>query len=89
VEVLVEKQRALLAAAWPLLEPGGYLLYSTCSLLKAENSAQLEHFCSTVADAVALPLQVASAENCEVGVQLFPTAKGPDGFYYALLHKRP
>lgn len=88
VEALVQKQRALLAAAWPLLQAGGYLLYSTCSLLKAENSGQIAQFLAMHADAEPLALELAGSMPCEVGVQLAPYAAGTDGFFYALLRKR-
>jgi 16S rRNA (cytosine967-C5)-methyltransferase len=88
VESLVEKQCALLEAAWPLLNAGGYLLYSTCSLLDAENSGQLSAFLATHNDAEAMPIDVKGSQHCAVGVQLFPHADGCDGFYYALLRKR-
>ena len=35
---------ALLDALWPLLRPGGRLLYVTCSLLPAENDQQVAAF---------------------------------------------
>src|SRR5690606_30200988 len=44
VASLVERQSALLERAWTLLATGGYLLYSTCSVLKAENSDQVAAF---------------------------------------------
>lgn len=87
VEGLVQKQQALLAAAWPLLKPGGYLLYSTCSVLKAENSNQLARFVSQTPDATAITLDVPGALHCEVGVQLLPQQNGTDGFYYGLLRR--
>ncbi len=89
VENLVSKQRALIHAAWPLLEPGGYLLYSTCSLLKAENTEQIAHLLSACPDARHIPLTIAGATTCDYGLQLFPKAGGTDGFYYALLRKQP
>lgn len=89
VQALVTKQRNLLEAAWPLLRADGYLLYSTCSLLKVENSLQISGFLAGHADAEALPLTVAGALPCEVGMQLLPANGGADGFYYALLRKRP
>ena len=89
VDGLVHKQRALLAAAWPLLNKGGYLLYSTCSLLKAENEQQLTHFISQTPDAAAMQLDVSGALSCTVGIQLLPQQQGTDGFYYALLRKQP
>ncbi len=89
VEGLVEKQRALLAAGWPLLNKGGYLLYSTCSLLKAENSHQLARFVAATLDAEVVAINISGAQHCEVGIQLLPQQNGADGFYYALLRKRP
>lgn len=88
VEALVQKQLALLEAAWPLLKGDGYLLYSTCSLLKAENSTQIAQFLSAHVDAEHITLNVAGSLPCEVGVQLPPQTTGTDGFYYALLRKR-
>ena len=38
---LVARQAAMLDALWPLLRPGGRLLYATCSLLPAENAEQV------------------------------------------------
>lgn len=88
VESLVQKQRALLEAAWPLLKQGGCLLYSTCSLLKAENSGQIAQFMATHADAEHIALELAGSLPCDVGVQLAPRSGGTDGFFYALLRKR-
>ena len=87
VENLVQKQRALLESAWPLLNAGGYLLYSTCSLLKAENSKQILQFLSAHADAEHIALEVAGTLACDAGIQLPPQTGGPDGFFYALLRK--
>jgi 16S rRNA (cytosine967-C5)-methyltransferase len=88
VETLVVKQRALLDAAWPLLKQGGYLLYSTCSVVKAENSGQIAGFLTSQSDAEAVPIKIEGAKQCEVGLQLLPHPAGTDGFFYALLRKR-
>ena len=37
-------QARLLRALWPLLAPGGRLVYATCSLEPEENDAQIESF---------------------------------------------
>jgi 16S rRNA (cytosine967-C5)-methyltransferase len=73
-------QRQILDALWPLLAPGGKLLYATCSVFAAENGEQAAAFLERHADA--RRLSVAGAPQC----QLLPTA-AHDGFFYALLQK--
>jgi 16S rRNA (cytosine967-C5)-methyltransferase len=43
IAILVERQRALLAASARLLRPGGRLVYATCSLQPEEGRAIIEH----------------------------------------------
>src|SRR5699024_10300479 len=38
------RQRRLLATLWPLLAPGGRLVYATCSILQAEGPAVINRF---------------------------------------------
>ncbi len=52
---LAATQQRLLAALWPLLKPGGRLLYATCSVFRAEGQEQLDRFLAAHADAMALP----------------------------------
>lgn len=87
VTVLCQKQRSLLRAAWPLLAPGGYLLYSTCSVLADENHRQIERFLAEQPSALIQALTIPAARLCTAGWQLLPTPDGHDGFYYALLRK--
>ena len=84
---LCQRQTALLEAAWRLLAPGGHLMYSTCSVLHAENAGRIEAFLATHPDAREVPLDIATAQPCVHGAQLLPTNGGNDGFYYALLRK--
>lgn len=87
VATLVERQAALLAHAWTLLAPGGYLLYSTCSVLKAENSDQISAFLDHHPEAQLQPLAIPGAQVCAGGLQLLPGTAHADGFFYALLQK--
>jgi 16S rRNA (cytosine967-C5)-methyltransferase len=87
IEELVRLQRRILMQIWPLLEPGGLLLYATCSLLSAENECQLDWFLTQQPAAREHPLQVKWGEPCSVGRQIAPGESGMDGFYYALLEK--
>ena len=41
---LAALQARLLDALWPLLKPGGRLLYATCSVFKCEGQAQIDAF---------------------------------------------
>ncbi len=86
-------QRELLDALWPLLKPGGRLLYATCSILKVENEQQIEAFLARQSNAQleALPAFGAGLEvglDTGFGSSRFPGEDGGDGFFYALLGKR-
>jgi len=85
---LADIQARLLRALWPLLKPGGRLLYSTCSVLKAENEFQINYFLSDTKDAVVLPLDEKYGHASGLGRQRFPGEDNMDGFFYALLQKR-
>lgn len=87
VAALCATQRALLHAAWPLVAPGGLLLYSTCSVFAAENSEQIQCFMEEVTTAQIPTLPLPGDMPCAAGVQLLPKPEGHDGFYYALLRK--
>ena len=87
IELLCHTQHALLRAAWPLLAPGGFVLYSTCSVLEAENAAQIARFLDDTPAATLQPLAVPGAMDAGPGAQLLPATDSHDGFYYALLRK--
>lgn len=90
VTQLASVQASLLARLWPLLAPGGRLLYCTCSVFKAEGQSQIESFLVRNTDAQLLPspghLRPAPAP---CSPSLMDNALGEhDGFFYALLAKR-
>jgi 16S rRNA (cytosine967-C5)-methyltransferase len=84
---LAAAQQRILAALWPLLAPGGRLVYATCSVLEAENEAVLAAFRAQNADArnVAIPETYGRAAGG--GRQNLPGSGGMDGFFYAVLEK--
>ncbi len=89
VRALAQTQAELLLALWPLLKPGGRLLYATCSIFRAEGAEQIDAFLQRQGPDAArldpdspghlLPL----ADNAGTD----PEAALADGFFYALLHK--
>ena len=88
IAALARVQAALLDALWPLLRPGGRLLYATCSIFRAEGEQQIEAFLQR------RPVGQARLDPRSPG-HLLPlpdnavgSAPPPeDGFFYALLHK--
>lgn len=84
---LVAHQAALLDAAWPMLRPGGRLVYATCSVLRDENDRQIDAFLARTPSARALREPDASGRVPGAGVQRFPTPGGGDGFFHAVLEK--
>jgi 16S rRNA (cytosine967-C5)-methyltransferase len=83
---LAATQARLLDALWPMLKPGGRLVYATCSVLKLENAQQIDVFLRRHADArarsPALGWHVSGS-----GEQNLPGEAGMDGFFYAIVEK--
>ena len=75
IDALARTQQRLLHALWPLLKPGGRLLYGTCSVFAQENQEQIQRFLAGMPEARLL-----------TQVTLLPDARH-DGFFYALLTK--
>ena len=87
IDELVRRQAVILDALWPLLAPGGMLLYATCSVLPEENTQQIERFLARHSDARELPIEAGWGQAATVGRQILTGALGMDGFYYACLIK--
>ncbi len=89
IDALVTTQAAILKALWPLLKPGGRLLYATCSVLPAENRDQMSAFLQATDDAreIAIDADWGLIINDAPGRQILPGLDGMDGFYYCLLEK--
>lgn len=84
---LAALQRDILVGLWPLLKPGGILLYATCSIMPEENTDLIAAFLASQADASCDLLDVTWGLPQPYGRQLLPDAQGHDGFYYARLRK--
>jgi len=87
ISALVELQKKLLNAIWPLLEKNGVLLYATCSILSVENSQQIADFMAHHSDAKEINIEANWGQQCEHGRQILPGSNNMDGFYYACLTK--
>ena len=92
IPALAATQTALLDALWPLLQPGGKLLYATCSVFPQEGAQQAAAFLARHADAIASPApgQLLPQEPQHGGdgnAAASPASHSQDGFYYALFTK--
>jgi 16S rRNA (cytosine967-C5)-methyltransferase len=94
IPALAERQAQLLKTAWSMLEPGGRLLYASCSVLKAENATVVGAFLAAHTDARDITAQAAAwpaapwrQPASEPGLRIRPGEAGLDGFYYACLQK--
>jgi 16S rRNA (cytosine967-C5)-methyltransferase len=85
---LALRQRAMLQALWPLLEPGGMLLYSTCSVLREENHGNIAWFLDQQGDAVLEQGYADCGHPEEAGCQILPGDQGMDGFFYAPIRRK-
>ena len=89
IERLAQQQTRLLQALWPLLRPGGVMVYCTCSVFRAEGQDRIDSFLAHNTDARMRP---------SPGHLMPPVPGNPpglpdnrlgdhDGFYYAVLEK--
>ena len=86
---LANIQAQLLDTLWPLLRPGGRLLYCTCSVFRAEGDNQLQTFVTRHKDVLIRPAPGHLLPQSGVQTTGLPdNLPGEhDGFYYALLEK--
>jgi 16S rRNA (cytosine967-C5)-methyltransferase len=91
IAALVDTQRRIVAAAAPLLKPGGRLVYATCSLFAEENDAIVEGLLAEENGISLLPVNEIlsrkhiSLESPDPVLRLLPHRHGTDGFYCAVL----
>jgi 16S rRNA (cytosine967-C5)-methyltransferase len=92
IDALARTQARLLDALWPLLRPGGRLLYCTCSVFKTEGQAQIDAFLQRQPGAIVpahppspghlLPLPDNRTEPPSGAL-----GEAPDGFFFSLIEK--
>ena len=84
---LLPVQAAILESAAHCVKPGGVLVYSTCTLLPAENEEQIKAFLGRHGDFVPEPFVVGPLQSDGM-LTLAPDTHGTDGFFIAKLCKK-
>lgn len=100
LEIRQREQTALLDQAVRFVKPGGRIVYVTCSILDAENGAQIRAFLARNASfEIVSPDEAVKAlgENGMIfaraaklsaeGIQMTPRRTGTDGFFVSVLRK--
>lgn len=100
LEERLKDQTAVLDRAAPLVKSGGLLIYVTCSVLEAENGAQIRAFLGRRSDfALVMPSTVCGALGPRAeafrgaaivggeGLLMTPRRTGTDGFFVSLVRK--
>ena len=96
---LITEQRRIVSQLWPLLKPGGILVYVTCSIFPTEGEEQARWFGAQLADAIRLqaPGQLLPGTRTTTPPAGEQGEKDPghaslpsdhDGFFYARFQKR-
>ncbi|MFT7775680.1 16S rRNA (cytosine(967)-C(5))-methyltransferase RsmB [Roseateles sp.] len=85
IAALARIQAELLDALWPLLAPGGRLVYATCSVFRAEGQAQLDAFLQRQPDAKSHAVPGFTGHLLPLADNAAQTSPPLDGFFYALL----
>ena len=87
IDNLSKIQTELLEKVWKTLRKGSMLIYATCSVLPQENDQVVAQFLATNNDASVVKIEADWGKATDFGRQIFPSAKGGDGFYYSQLQK--
>lgn len=95
VEELAQLQTSILDSASRLVVPGGRLIYVTCSILKEENEAQIDHFLSQNQNFFVHPIpeiwKDTIGTECPTEtdyLRLSPHSNKTDGFFVAVLGRK-
>ena len=87
IDQFAHQQAAIVLSLWPLVRPGGRLLYVTCSILEEENDQLVETLWPQLPGCRVADLTSSAGTATRFGFQTLPACNGGDGLYFSLLIK--
>ena len=87
VQFCAARSRRILSAVWPVLKPGGMLLYATCTFNRFENDDTVAWVASELGADILPPEAEAPVLNTRHGALLLPGLVPGEGQYVAALRK--
>ncbi len=84
---LPELQYEIISAASKYLKSGGEMIYSTCTLLDAENQEVVQRFLLENPDFASVDFEIGNLKSDGGSLTLYPHINGTDGFFIAKLRK--
>jgi 16S rRNA (cytosine967-C5)-methyltransferase len=87
IVAITQIQKGMLEALWPLLAPGGLMVYATCSIINEENEGQIASFVAKHGDCQVIKNETSWGRDTGHGRQILPGEYGMDGFFYSVLIK--
>ena len=87
IATVVQVQHDMLRALWPLLAPGGVMVYATCSIMPEENEQQVARFIAEEPDSQFITGEQPWGRATGHGWQILPGEHNMDGFFYSIIRK--
>lgn len=88
INTLAILQQRMLTALWPLLKPGGILVYATCSILAQENQSMIAQWIQSTKYVQPCKIELGVGQPRGDGWQILPDSQThTDGFFYSKLCK--
>lgn len=96
VRLCASRQREIVGNIWPVLKPGGFLIYSTCTYNLAENEENVQWICEELGgELIRIPVEkewgVSGAQGLDKDLavnRFFPHKTKGEGFFLALIQKK-
>lgn len=88
VQLCTARQKRIVMDVWDALQPGGYLVYSTCTFNAEENEKNVAWFLSeTASELIAIESSFFKNGRENIGYYALPSEVDTEGFFIAVLRK--